>query len=384
MNIAIVVPHLFMQEKYLRESIFAPGHLARDLANELSAMGNNVTLFSPGKVAKLSKPVTNITAELNALNVELKSSKLKLNELITRKPLTYITLYRQIQSELIAKAYAMANSNKFDIVHVFITEEEISYAFASLCTKPVVFTHHEPFNLLVKYRASFRKYCQNSWISISYSQRKTAPKNFNWAGNVYNGLPEIHIKRKTDKNYFAYLGRIIEEKGVHLAIKAVKKYNETASKKVRLILAGKYYSDNNDSYWVKKIKPYIDNSEIVYKGFLSNPVKKSRFLQKAKALIVPSIWNEPFGMVVIEALRSGTPVLGLKSGALPEIINKKTGILVRNFKNENKTVEKLAQNLEKVSKLSSKECVSHFKNNFTVNHMANGYLKIYRNFLGNK
>lgn len=381
MKIALVVPHVFMQDIYLRQSIFAPGFLAKDLAEELSSLGHNVTLFSPGKVS-LAKEVKNITANITLINKELRRNKLKLADLISSKPLTYITLARQLQSELIAKAYKMANDNLFDIVHIYITEEDLGYTFSELCSKPVIFTHHEPFNFLTRYKTSFGKYANRNWVSISYSQRKTAPKNFNWIANIYNGISSLpkDFSLQKRKHYFAYFGRIIANKGVHLAVKAVLEFNKNRKNKIPLVIAGKYYKDR---YWEKKIKPNIDGKLIKYRGFINNEVKKAKFLSGAHALIVPSIWEEPFGMVIIEALRSKTPIIGLNSGAIKEILSPECSIVVdyKPADPEIKTVKALSKALKNVFSIKTEKCLSHFKSNFTIEKMALKYEKTYLKLL---
>lgn len=214
MRVGIVVPHIFMHRDILPKVIFSPAQLALDLAEGLQAAGTEVTLFSPGPV---DTTVRNITADLSYFETELAGRGDTYVDLLKKHPFTFITLARQVQSELIAKAYAMANTGDLDVVHIYTNEEDIALPFASLCTKPVVFTHHDPFNFLVKYKNTFPKYKGLNWISMSYAQRKGMPKDTNWVGNVYHGLSDdaLHPVAQPSGDYIAFIGRIIQPKGVH-------------------------------------------------------------------------------------------------------------------------------------------------------------------------
>jgi glycosyltransferase involved in cell wall biosynthesis len=380
LRIGIVVPHIFMQDKILPNVIFSPGHLAIDLAENLQALGHTVTLFSPGPV-KIS--VENRTADLSLFQKELDIRGDSYIDLLKKHPFTFVTLARQVQSELIAKAYTLANNNDLDVVHIYMNEEEIALPFAGLCNKPVVFTHHDPFNFLVKYKSLFSKYTNLNWISLSYAQRKEMPKNTNWVGNVYHGLPKNEYKPNYEpaQNYIVYMGRIIESKGVHLAIEAINKYNETAQTKISLKIAGKYYSGNRkDNYWEQKILPHLNDPNIEYVGFLKSTPEKQALLGHAKALIIPSIFEEPFGMVMIEALACATPIIGLDSGAIPEVINKDVGILIKKADAKNMT-ENLAAAISDVGKIDRHKCRKHFEQNFTSKRMAENYFKIYNSLI---
>jgi len=371
MKIGIVVPHIFMNQDILPEVIFSPGYLAIDLAEGLKDLRNEVTLFTPGSV---TTKVNNITSDLSLFEEELKLRGDRYLDLLKKHPLIFITLARQVQSELLAKVFKMANEDFFDIVHVYTNEEELGLIFSEFCNKPVVFTHHEPFNFSAKYRSIMPKYKNKNWISISDSQRKSLPEA-NFIKTIYHGLkPERFAPNYNPQgNYFAYFGRIIEPKGVHLAIQAAKKAG------VELQIAGKHYSDySKDKYWTEMIEPEIDEINVKYVGFLKTDEEKQEFLGNAQALMVPSTWEEPFGMVMIESLACGTPVIGIKSGAIPEVIQDGiTGILVDNDKD---TVINLVRGINNIDSISRKTCREIFKKDFSVERMCKEYLESYENY----
>lgn len=362
--------------------------LALGLCRGLQELGAAVTLFSPGPV---DSSVPNVTADLSSFEHELSLRGDTYIELLKKHPFTFITLARQVQSELIAKAYQMANDDQLDIVHIYTNEEDIALPFASLCSKPVVFTHHDPFNFLVKYKNVFPKYAKLNWISLSYAQRKGMPENTNWVGNVYHGISADGLTpvEQPTNDYVAYLGRIIEPKGVHLAIQAVQLYNQTAAQPLRLKIAGKHYAGHKkDAYWQKQIEPFIDGKMIKHVGFINTQSAKRDFLGNARALLMPSLFEEPFGLVIAEAFACGTPVIGLDSGAIPELIDDGlTGYVVKkvfqedNTIDEQKTATSLATAVAKSHLLQHSNCRSTYEQRFATERMCRECLDIYLELL---
>jgi glycosyltransferase involved in cell wall biosynthesis len=395
LRVGLVVPHIFMHRDILPHIIFAPGQLAISLANQLQKENIEVTFFCPGPLDEVFKQVN---ADLSYFEAELEARGDSYMELLKKHPFTFITLARQVQSELVAKAYEMANDNKLDLVHIYGNEEDIALPFATFCQKPVIFTHHDPFNYLVKYRSVFPKYPDLNWISLSYAQRKTMPSNTNWVANVYHGLAPNKWQPNFKKGgYVAFLGRIIEPKGVHLAIRAIKKYNTLhPAAALKLKIAGKHYSDQSkDKYWKEMIEPELENDHIEYAGFINDIKEKQDFLKHARALLVPSTFSEPFGMVMIEALACGTPLIGLDSGAIPEIIkdgingfivprtltkkqplgNKKAEL------DENKIATTIAKKLSEINSISRETCRKDFEERFSLEKMAREHATLYRNLV---
>lgn len=378
-----------MQNALLGKVIFSPGELALQLANGLQELGAEVTLFTPGAV---TTQAGNITADLSYFEQELAGRSDTYLDLLKKHPFTFITLARQVQSELIANAYHMLQTGELDIVHVYTNEEDTALPFAQLTHKPVVFTHHDPFNFLVKYKNSFPKYAHLNWISLSYAQRSGMPANTNWVGNVYHGLHEPTLRPVTQptSDYIAYLGRIIEPKGVHLAIQAIQLYNTAhPATPLTLRIAGKHYSDHGkDSYWQEQIAPCIDDKTVQYMGHIKTATEKREFLANARGLLVPSLFAEPFGMVSIEALACGTPVIALDSGALPEVIEQgKTGFIVpKQFVADtidtDTTAQQIAAAIEQLPMIDRSTCRQAYRTRFTAKRMCQEHLAIYRSLLG--
>lgn len=373
-RLGLVVPHIFLHRDILPSVIFSPGVLAINLAEGLQDIGCQVTLFSPGPVRTKAK---NITADLGYFEHELAGRGDTYLDLLKKHPFTFVTLARQVQSELIAKAYSMANAGELDVVHIYTNEEEVALPFARLCQKPVVFTHHDPFNFLVKYKNNFPKYKHLNWISMSLAQRSGMPPDTNWVANIYHGLATDTFTPNYQPrgSYVAYLGRIIEPKGVHLAVAAAKKAG------VRLKIAGKHYAGHKkDAYWQGRIEPHLDGDRVEYVGFLTDNKARQEFLGNADALLMPSTFDEPFGMVMIESLACATPVIGLDSGAIPEVIlHGETGFVV----SKDNAVDKLAAAIAKLPAINRRDCRHDFEARFTLQRMAHEHLAVYQRLQNN-
>jgi len=376
-RLALVVPHLFLHRDILPRVIFSPGELAIQLAEGLTKQGIEVTLFSPGPV---NTTVPTVSADLSYFEQELARRGDSYIDLLKKHPATFVALSRQVQSEVLAKAFKAANDDQFDLVHVYTNEEDLALPFSQLCTKPVVFTHHDPFNFLVRYKNNFPKYTHLNWISLSLAQRKTMPPDTNWVSNIYHGIdPDVFTPATNPTgDYIAFMGRIIQPKGLHLAIAAVRRYNKTAQTPLKLKIAGKHYADSsNDNYWQQVIQPEIDDV-IEYVGFIKNDKEKTAFIGNARALVIPSLFDEPFGMVMIEALASGTPLIGLDSGAIPEIITETNGIVVAKDAEENKTIDELAQAIQNIDRIDRATCRHDFESRFTIERMCAEHYTLYK------
>lgn len=374
-----------MQDVVLPNVIFSPGNLAISLANGLCDTGAEVTMYSPGVV---SSRAANITADLSYFEHELKLRGDSYTTLMKKHPLTFVSLARQVQAEIIAKAFADANADTIDIVHIYTNEEDIALPFAQFCQKPVVFTHHDPFSLLVRYKNNFPKYKHLNWIALSESQKRSMPTDTNWVATIYHGIPvdqfEPNYSPKGD--YVLFMGRIIDPKGTHLAIEAVKAFNSgvETTKKLKLKIAGRHYAgESKDTYWQEKVLPFIDNNEIQYVGFVNTHKQKQELLGNARALIMPSTFEEPFGMSAIESMACATPVISLDRGALPELIQNGINgtavpfIQVDRAIDEGETVKGLVRALSGVGDISRHTCRTVFESQFTADRMCQEYKDTY-------
>lgn len=392
LRVGLVVPHIFMQDDILPDVIFSPGELAIQLADQLTEEAVHITLFTAGKVTTKARQ---INADLTFFQAELEARGDTYLSLLKKYPLTFITLARQAQAALIAEAFQRANAGEFDLIHIYTNEEDLALPFAQFCTTPVVFTHHDPFNFLVGYRNTFPKYKHLNWLSISNSQRSGMPVDTHWVGNIYHGLDEVEWPRQQFKkqDYVAFIGRIIEPKGLDIAIRALQLYNREAEVPLKLKIAGKHYSSEvKDSYWHKTIEPLLADPHVEYVGFIKEQREKQEFLSKARALLIPSTFAEPFGMVMIESLACSTPIIGLDSGAIPEVVEEgETGFVAKkliktiNGKQiiEPETIKNMSEALQKINQLDPAKCRKTFEERFTLRKMSRAHIHAYQNLLKN-
>jgi glycosyltransferase involved in cell wall biosynthesis len=346
-----------MHGAILPHVIFSPGRLALELADGLVDIGHDVTLFTPGPVATRA---VNVTADLSLFEAELGRRCDSYIDLLKKHPLTFISLARQVQAEIVAAAYG----GDFDVVHVYTNEEDLALPFSRLARRPVVFTHHDPFNFLVKYKAAFPKYADRNWISLSEAQRAGMPAKTNWVANIYHGLDPERFRpvERPAGDYLLYLGRIIEPKGVHLAIEAAKRAG------MRLKLAGKHYAGGKDAYWKQRIEPELGDT-VEYVGFVGDDERKRALLANAAALILPSTFEEPFGMVMIESLACGTPVIGRPAGAIPEVVRDGvTGFVTGD----------LTGAVARIAEIDRAACRREFDQRFTLERMVREHETVYQ------
>ncbi len=273
----------------------------------------------------------------------------------------------------ISQAFEMAD--KFDIIHVHENAICLSNFFTRLVKTPVVTTIHDDFPVPKnKDRwVAFKKYKNNNYISISKSHRNWGKKlGLNFVANIYNGVDINLLKFKSKKGeYLVWLGRSAPKKGAKEAIIIAKQAKE------KLILAGRVdvNSPVSREYFQKQMKPYF-NKDIKFIGEV-NDSQKTKLLGNAKALLYPITWEEPFGLVMTEAMACGTPVIVFDRGSVREVVNDgKTGFIVKNIKEAVNAVKK-------IDRIDRKECRKWVEKNFTIEKMVDNYEKAYYKILKN-
>ncbi len=270
----------------------------------------------------------------------------------------------------IGKALEYAKKSGADIVHHH--SGFVGYPFGQFSTVPMVNTHHgnlHPDVIGPEKTALIRAFKDNRYISISNNQR-SAVKFVNWVGTVYNGVDtdsfEYNLK---PKKYLAWIGRFTPSKGPKEAIVIAKKMG------LPLVMAAKIEKNNKADFefYQKEIAPLIDGKQIKYVGEVGHR-QKNNILKNAFCLINPISWDEPFGLVPVEANASGTPVVTFKRGAMPELIkNGVNGFLV-----EPGNLEEMAEKIREVEKINRLVCRNYSVENFSVQKMVESYVKIYR------
>jgi glycosyltransferase involved in cell wall biosynthesis len=216
----------------------------------------------------------------------------------------------------------------------------------------------------------YEMYPQMPVISISDSQREPLP-NLNWQGTVHHGFPPGTYKAYSKAGkHLAFLGRTSLEKGLDKAIEIAKRAG------MHLKIAAKIDKAEQD-YFDSCIRPSLDSSDIEFLGEIGYP-EKNDLLGEAAALLFPICWPEPFGIVMIEAMACGTPVIAYPFGSVPEVV--KDGVSGYVVPDLSSAVEAV----KKVDQLDRKRIRKYFEQRFTAARMTQDYLKIYERMVGRK
>ncbi len=312
------------------------------LCDGLIGNNNDVSLFAAGDSQTKAKLYSVYPSALNTIS-----------DITVRQRNLYFNL-------LTAKCYEHANN--LDIIHSHFA---ITGSFPSnLVNTPIAVSIHSPIDEEIKPFLS--EYKDLYYISFSLSQRKQMPE-LNWFANIYHGVDTDKFAfNLTPDDYFFYLGRLTEEKGVHLAIEAAKAAG------VKLVIAGLSYP--SEGYWHSHMEKNIDGVNIKYVGEQCEE-EKIKLLQNAKALLFPSQYQEQFGYVMIEAMSCGTPVIGWNNGAVPEVIQEgKSGFIVN-------SVEEMTEAIKNIENISREETRKRVEVFFSVQKMISGYQKVYENIM---
>lgn len=316
------------------------------LTDELVLRGHNVTLFASGDSITLAK---------------LKSVHPR-----SLRQDSIVKEYGVYEALELSQVYGRAR--EFDIIHSHIGCAALPYA-KSVKT-PTVHTLHgifTPDNEKLFAHAKHQPY-----ISISHSQRE--PRlGLNYVATVYNGIDVNSYQfypQPDELPYLAFLGRFSPEKGPHHAIEIAKRTGW------RLKMAGKV-DVVDEGYFKTEIKPYIDGKQIEFLGEI-NYTQKNLLLGGAVATLFPITWREPFGLVMVESMACGTPVVAMSIGSTPEVMaHGKSGFLCH-------TINECVDAVTKISRLDRRTCHQHVKQNFSVKSMVDGYERVYHQTLADK
>jgi glycosyltransferase involved in cell wall biosynthesis len=253
-----------------------------------------------------------------------------------------------------------AGSGEYDIIHSHL--DFLGFPMSRRAHAPIVTTLHGRLDL-PELQPIFDEYTELPVISISNAQRKPLPQA-NWAGTVYHGIPKtLYSLHERRGSYLAFLGRISPEKCPDHAIEVAKRVG------MPLRIAAKV-DPADQAYFKQKIERLLDHPLIEYVGEI-NDAEKNDFLGEAAALLCPYDWPEPFGLVLIEAMACGTPVLAYRQGSIPEIIDHGvTGYICDN-------IGEMAQAIAGLPLIDRGRCREIFEKRFTVERMVKDYLAIY-------
>ena len=251
-------------------------------------------------------------------------------------------------------------SRSAEIIHL---NDVVGLPFTRFVDLPSVLTLHHPHEPVLS--AMYSQYPAMEYVAISEAQARREPMSR--TSVAYHGLPvEDYVFRDHKEDYLIFLGRMAPCKGAHLAIEAAR----TAG--LRLKLAGEIQPVFQE-YWDQSVMPHIDGDRIEYVGE-ADALKKNSLLSGARALLFPIQWDEPFGLVMIEAMACGTPVLAFAGGSVAEIVRDGvSGWICRD-------VNEMAERAQAPG-VAAESCRSWVTRHFSRERMVNRYLEIYQSVL---
>lgn len=313
------------------------------LTEALTRLGHNVTLFASGDSKTSAELVSACPEALRLKGVH--------------EPLApHLLLFERLKERV----------HEFDIIH-FHTEC-MHLSLTRFLRKPHVSTMHGRLDL-PEFQSLFWEFSDVPLVSISHHQRQ--PLTFaNWVGMVHHGLDAEKLPyQATGGDYLAFLGRVSPEKGLHHAIEIARRTG------MRLKVAAKV--EKTDDAYGREVLPKLNESFVEFVGEISD-VEKPEFLGGARALLFPIQWPEPFGLVMIESMAMGTPVIAFENGSVPEVLrHEKTGFVVR-------SVEEACEAVSKLDRIERATCRREFEERFISTRMARDYVRIYEKLIAEK
>jgi glycosyltransferase involved in cell wall biosynthesis len=311
------------------------------VTDELVRRGHEVTLFASGDSRTTARlvPVVERATRLDAATHDLLGS-----EFIRELGLVF------------------SHASDFDVIHCHV--DYLAFPFHDLTPTPTVHTIHGRLDL-PHLLPVYRQFRTVPLVSISDAQRAPLDQlGVRWAGTVYHGLPvERYAFAPEDQGYLAFLGRLAPEKQPELAIEIARRVG------LPLKIAAKVDAVDQE-YFDQVVAPLLDDPLVEFLGEIGDD-QKSAFLGGAKALLFPIDWPEPFGLVMIEAMACGTPVVARPCGSVPEVIDHgRTGFLAS-------TLVELTEAVKRLDEIDRAECRRQFELRFSAGRMAQDYERIY-------
>lgn len=315
------------------------------LTEELVDLGHEVTLFASGDSRTRATLVPCSPQSLRSMKTLV-------------DPMTFYSL-------MLEKVVQM--SSRFDVLHFHV--DYLHYPLSRHYGYPHVTTLHGRLDI-PELRPVYEEFHDVPLISISASQRKPLPQA-NWIGTVYHGLPEdLYLPGFEPEDYLVFIGRISREKRVDRAIRIAEALG------MELKIAAKIDVADRE-YFEKEIRPLFDSPFVTYLGEV-NDSEKNVLLKNAKAMLFPVDWEEPFGLVMAEAMACGTPIVAWSRGSVPEVVSHGVnGFLVG-------SVEEGIAAVRNITDIDRRRCRREFELRFSVGRMAQDYTDLFEEVIGKK
>lgn len=255
---------------------------------------------------------------------------------------------------------AYEDAASFDVIHDH--SGLIGPAIGSHVSVPVVHTLHGPFTEEAK--RYYRMLSGRVWfVAISDAQRSFCP-DLSYAGTVYNGIDlDLHALRTEKEDFLLFLGRVNREKGPEIAVEVAHRTGR------KLVMAVKKAEAFEQEYWEQVVEPLLDGSEEIIGEITLD--EKVDLLSRARAVLFPIQWPEPFGLVMTESMACGTPVIAFPYGAAPEVIDHGTsGFLVS-------SIDEMCEAVERAPEIRAEAARAHVAQRFGADQMVAGYERVF-------
>ncbi|WP_072394206.1 glycosyltransferase family 4 protein [Hyphomicrobium sp. CS1GBMeth3] len=313
------------------------------LTEELVRRGHDVTLFASGDSLTDATLVPGAPAGLRLSGIK-----------------------DHLASNLVMLSEVRSRASEFDVIH-FHTDL-LQYPIFEPIGDRTITTMHGRLDL-PDFMPVYKRFSDMPRVSISNAQRTPAPENTNWLDTIYHGFPaDLFPFSPKGGPYLAFLGRISPEKRPDRAIEIAVKAG------IPLKIAAKV-DPVDTAYFENVIEPMLDHPLVEYIGEI-NDRKKGEFLGNALALLFPIDWIEPFGLVMIEAMACGTPVIGWRNGSVPEVLEDGvTGFVIG-------SIDEAVEVASRVGALDRARVRNTFERRFTVEKMTDRYVAAYERLAG--
>jgi glycosyltransferase involved in cell wall biosynthesis len=374
-----------MSPTHFADMIFAPRDLAVSLADGLVDRGHEVYMFTAPDI-KTKAHLVGGADELIGDDYVLE----KMREIDGPRFIwaSYYGRKNYYEADVTAKCFQMAKEGTLDIVHSY--HDQLAHFFEDATGVPTVYTLHDPLpdkpHDLTYWL--YEKYADHNYVSISNAFRRGNSLKLNFVDTVYHGLDVASIPyQQLPSDYVLFMGRMVSEKGLHFAIAAAIATNT-------LLEIGTHFPSDHEKnpYFDSEIKPHLSNPLIKEPGMVTSH-KKMALYGGAKALLFPIVWEEPFGMVLVEAMACGTPVIAYNRGSVAEIVKDGvTGFIIDSddtdrpgkgtWKIQKQGVAGLIEAIKRIGEIDRASCRKHVEEKFTIEKMVEGYENVYKKVLG--
>jgi glycosyltransferase involved in cell wall biosynthesis len=380
MKIGILTPSIYMYQKKFGGRIFAPGDLARGLVRGLVARGHEVTWFS---APEESYGATLISGNLDLLEKDHQIRFMQDIAAETKGEVSLFAMKMYYESDSTERAYTYTKENHLDVMHHFHSFGYLAHFYEEMTGMPTLYTLHDPVptdDMLEGWL--FERFPTHKFISISDNQRGNLGEHF--FTTVYNGIDMSKFPFSDHGgDSFVTVGRMAAIKGHDVAIDAVKQ----AGAKLQI---ASWVSDGvkKSAFYKEKIEPQIDGINIVVNSLMQGQ-SLGDFYGNAKALLFPIAWAEPFGLVMVEAMSCGTPVIAYNRGSVSEIVvDGVTGFIVDpdetitgNWIIKKKGVEGLVEAMSRIGEIDRHACRRIVEERFSTEKMVENYEKAYQRII---